>query len=300
MLEFCWTAKPLLASQEVFCCTEGRKHSLHLFYSVNTIDWPPLWSSGQSSWLHNGDVLCFLWGTNWIYISYVKESRPPLWSSGQSYWLHNGDVLCFLWGTKIIYISYVKESRLPLWSSGQSSWLRIQRFRFDSRCYQIFWEVVGLERGSLSLVSTAEELLVRKSSGSGLESREYGRRELSRWPRGTLYPQNLALTSPTCGGRSVGIVRSRTPATEISFTYNRLLSKNWNSKIVFLISIFNNFPIYTSSHISCSLSRSDTAFNVYTTPSLFLYLYILVLNSGANTASPFLCKVLRLLPFLHL
>jgi hypothetical protein len=21
---------------------------------------PPLWSSGQSSWLHNGDVLCFL------------------------------------------------------------------------------------------------------------------------------------------------------------------------------------------------------------------------------------------------
>jgi len=29
-----------------------------------------------------------------------------------------------------------------------------------------------------------------------------------------LYPQKLALTSPTCGGRSVGIVRSRTKATE--------------------------------------------------------------------------------------
>jgi hypothetical protein len=27
---------------------------------------------------------------------YVEESRPPLWSSGQSSWLHNGDVLCFL------------------------------------------------------------------------------------------------------------------------------------------------------------------------------------------------------------
>jgi hypothetical protein len=27
-----------------------------------------------------------------------------------------------------------------------------------------------------------------------------------RWPRNTLYPQNLALTSPTSGGRSVGIV----------------------------------------------------------------------------------------------
>jgi hypothetical protein len=33
---------------------------------------------------------------------------------------------------------------------------------FDSRRYQIFWEVVGLERGALSLVSTIEELLDRK------------------------------------------------------------------------------------------------------------------------------------------
>jgi hypothetical protein len=47
--------------------------------------WPPLWSSGQSSWLHNGDVLCFLWGTNWIYVCYVEESRPPLWFSGQEF-----------------------------------------------------------------------------------------------------------------------------------------------------------------------------------------------------------------------
>jgi hypothetical protein len=30
-----------------------------------------------------------------------------------------------------------------------------------------------------------------------------------------LYPQELALTSPTSGGRSVGIVRSRTKATEL-------------------------------------------------------------------------------------
>jgi hypothetical protein len=86
--------------------------------------WPPLWSSGQSSWLQNGDVLCFLWGTNWIGICYVEESRQPLWSSGQSSWLHNGDVLCFLWGTNWIDICYVEESRPPLWSSGQISWLQ--------------------------------------------------------------------------------------------------------------------------------------------------------------------------------
>jgi hypothetical protein len=64
----------------------------------------------------------------------------------------------------------------PLWSSGQSSWLQIQRSRFDSRHYQIFWEVVGLERGPLSLVSTIEELLERKHSGSSLENRDYGHR----------------------------------------------------------------------------------------------------------------------------
>jgi len=32
-----------------------------------------------------------------------------------------------------------------------------------------------------------------------------------------LYPQKLALTSPTGGGRSVGIVRVRTKATEFFF-----------------------------------------------------------------------------------
>jgi hypothetical protein len=42
---------------------------------------------------------------------------------------------------------------------------------FDSRRYQIFWEVVGLERGPLSLVRTTEELLEWKSSSSGLENR---------------------------------------------------------------------------------------------------------------------------------
>jgi hypothetical protein len=138
---------------------------------------PPLWTSGQSSWLQNGDVLRFLWGTNWNDICYVEESRPPLRSSGQSSWLQNGDVLCFLWGTNWIYICYVEESRPPLWSSGQSSWLQIMRSGFDSPRYQIFWEVVRLELGPLSLVSTNEELLDGKGGGSGLENRDYDCRE---------------------------------------------------------------------------------------------------------------------------
>jgi hypothetical protein len=81
---------------------------------------------------------------------------------------------------------------------------------------RFFLEVVGLERGPLRLVSTTEELLGRKSSGSGLESREYGRRGPSRWPCGILYPEKLALISPKSGGQSVGIVRSRTQATVFS------------------------------------------------------------------------------------
>jgi hypothetical protein len=43
-----------------------------------------------------------------------------------------------------------------------------------------FMRLVSLERGPLSLVSTIEELLERNSSGSGLENREYGRRNTSR------------------------------------------------------------------------------------------------------------------------
>jgi hypothetical protein len=73
----------------------------------------------------------------------------------------------------------------------KSFWLQIQRSGFDSRRYQIFWKVVGLERGPLSLVSTIEELLEIKSSSSGLDNREYGPRDPSRWPRGILYPQNV-------------------------------------------------------------------------------------------------------------
>ena len=93
---------------------------------------------------------------------------------------------------------------------------RYRGLGFDSRRYQIFWVVVGLERGPLSLVSSIEELLESKSSGSGLENRDstaVGNRYADHVT--PLYPQKLALTSPTGGGRSVGMVRSRTEATEL-------------------------------------------------------------------------------------
>jgi hypothetical protein len=74
-------------------------------------------------------------------------------------------------------------------------WLQIQRYGFDSWCCQIFWEVVDLERGPLSLVSAIEELFKRKSSASRLKSRSYGSRDPPRWPRDTPLPANVGACS---------------------------------------------------------------------------------------------------------
>ena len=49
-----------------------------------------------------------------------------------------------------------------------------------------------------------------------------------------LYPQKLALTSPTGGGRSVGIVLSRIKATEFSVVLVHLLG--------FIIRIYHDAP----------------------------------------------------------
>jgi hypothetical protein len=82
-----------------------------------------------------------------------------------------------------------------------------------------FDEVVDLERGPLSLVSTIEELLGRKSSGSGLEIRECGPMDLSHWLHDSLYPQKLSLTSATSGCLSVSIIRLRTKATKFNLVF---------------------------------------------------------------------------------
>jgi hypothetical protein len=79
---------------------------------------------------------------------------------------------------------------------------------------------VGLERGPLSLVRIIEGLLEWKSSGPGLENRDYGRGDPLRSPRDTLYQLKLALTSPAGCGRSVCIVCLRTKTTEFNVIIN--------------------------------------------------------------------------------
>jgi hypothetical protein len=79
-------------------------------------------------------------------------------------------------------------------------------FCISQRIFTVFM-VVG-KPGSIPGATrfSIEELLERKSSCSGVEIRDYAT---------LLYPQKLVLTSPTRGGLSIGIVRSRTKATEL-------------------------------------------------------------------------------------
>jgi hypothetical protein len=94
-------------------------------------------------------------------------------------------------------------------------------------------------------MSITEELLGRKISGFGLEIWEYGCGDPSRWPRGTLCPQALALTLPRSGAHSVAIVCTRTKATELVSTLLPCLS------IFPLFSPISNFSCW---HFPCSSS----------------------------------------------
>jgi hypothetical protein len=78
-------------------------------------------------------------------------------------------------------------------------------------------KMLNITDTGINLMSKIEELPERESRGYGVKNREYGRRDPSRRPGDTLYSQKLALTSPTSGCLSVGIVRSRTKITEFFF-----------------------------------------------------------------------------------
>jgi hypothetical protein len=76
---------------------------------------------------------------------------------------------------------------------------------------------VDLERGALGLVRITEELLEWKSSGFGPRKPRITPLEIRCAGHATLsMRKKLAVTSPTSGGPSVGIVRLRTKATEVS------------------------------------------------------------------------------------
>jgi hypothetical protein len=83
---------------------------------------------------------------------------------------------------------------------------------------------MGLERGPLSLVSTPEELLDRKVAAPVYKT-ENTAVGIRRADHVAPSPQKLAITSMTSGGRSVGIVRSRTQTMEFVLFF--LFVKLW-------------------------------------------------------------------------
>jgi hypothetical protein len=86
---------------------------------------------------------------------------------------------------------------------------------------------VDLERGPLSLVIITEEVLEWKSSCYGSTNTRLTVVGIRCADHATLsIRKKLALTSPISNGRSVGIVRLRTKATEFSFY--RLNEENEN------------------------------------------------------------------------
>jgi hypothetical protein len=115
---------------------------------------------------------------------------------------------------------------------------------FDSWRYQIFWEVVGLEQDPLSLVRITEELLQWKSSDSGSRKSRLTVVGIRCAHNATPLSAKVALTSMTSGGRSDGIVRLRTKATEFSFLVKS--GKNLRTEITGLLkswkAVQNNAP----------------------------------------------------------
>ena len=109
----------------------------------------------------------------------------------------------------------------PLLSSGQSFWLQIQRSRVRSPALPDFLSSSGSGTGSIQPREVKWGATWKKKS-SGSRSRK--QRLTAMGTRcadhvTSFYPQKLALTPPTGGGRSVGIVRVRTKATEFVCFY---------------------------------------------------------------------------------
>jgi hypothetical protein len=148
---------------------------------------------------------------------------------------------------------------------------------FDSRRYQIFWEVVGLEQGPLILVSTTEELLGRNISGSSIENREYGHGNPLSWPCDTLYLQKLALTSPTSGGRSVGQFTCRLRPWSLFVCYRKTcFDTKWSAAGCYNIMLLVIFGCFMNSFFLYHHWYFQLPFSCYPHLSSFLSIYIYI------------------------
>jgi hypothetical protein len=144
----------------------------------------------KSANIFRGITLTLVWPEDFFNVwgklkTIVCSAWPPLWSGGQSFWLQ-------------IHSSRVRFPALPDFLS--SSWSGTG----STQSREVNWGATWIKR----------------SCGSRSRKQINGRGDPLRWPRDNPLSAKVG-TTPTGGGRSVGIVRSQTKATEISvFSYD--------------------------------------------------------------------------------
>jgi hypothetical protein len=208
----------------------------HIFPKVEHFKRPPTrmatWLFGPTSHELKLQNVCTAWSLDYVPKNTVRQDADPqrrrrslhscvrkLFESSHSYRFVGRKVTAsecvtylgnrlYGWSSKFLsaVLILIRLYSHVKWSLNEYIGYRSRGPKFDSPRYRISWEVVGVERGPLSLVSITEELLEQKTSNS-------------RWGKPRLTAVGIrcadhALTWPRSSNRSVGIVRLRTKPTE--------------------------------------------------------------------------------------
>jgi hypothetical protein len=106
------------------------------------------------------------------------------------------------------------------WPLRQSSWPQIERSRVWFPVLPDFLRSSG--SGTRSTQPRQDNLgaILKKTTAPVWKIEINGRGDKLWWPCDTLYPQKLVPTSPTSGGRSVGVIRLRTTGHGICFFFH--------------------------------------------------------------------------------
>jgi hypothetical protein len=124
-----------------------------------------------NSWHRISNALLFMYVHLCVFFVFGRELQYKQYCADEE---HEGQISIEGAGTWLSKM-FALQVKCHHWVCPSHLVVRVPGYRSrgpgsNSRHYQLFGEVVGLKRGPLSLMSTTEELLGRKSRGSGLEN----------------------------------------------------------------------------------------------------------------------------------